>query len=240
MVFGPKLRGRCGLSAFPSNANCSTLIPGRFRALTELADVGRDDAQVLGDERQVAQLLPGGPEEILAGPGEPLALAGRGGAGRDIPGGGEAPEMVEAADVHVGQQGAQAVDVRRPGQGLAEAFLQAEAGMIGTHGNLHGFYLFQCRGHDPPRLVHDGVEMGLVAKAFRVELVGVLRARGPDGEPAARRDDLEAADRLVQARRPGQLRCDRLAGELGRADRLGESARSRAFCSGVAGASIRV
>ena len=65
--------------------------------------------------------LAGGPEEIGTGPGDPPALAGRRGAGRDVPGGREAAEVVEADQVHVGQQGAQAVDppaVSRPAEGL--------------------------------------------------------------------------------------------------------------------------
>ena len=123
-----------------------------------------------------------------------------------------------------------------PGQDPREALLQVEAGVIGSQGNLHASprrsianwarerWRHRPRsalGHDPPRLVHDGVEVALVPEALRVELVDVLRARGPDGEPAARRDDLQAADRLVDARRPGQLCRDRLAGQLRRPDRLG-------------------
>ena len=108
------------MSAFAVERELQHLHPGEVQVLAELADVGRDDAQVLGDERQAAQRLAGGPEEVLAGPGDPLALAGRGGAGRDVPGGGEAAEVVEADEVHVVQQGAQPVDppaVTRPARG---------------------------------------------------------------------------------------------------------------------------
>ena len=85
------------------------------------ADVGRDDAQVLGDERQAAQLGAGRPEEILPGPGTHWPSRAVGCPGRDVPGGGEAAEVVEPDDVHLRQHGAQAGDppaIARPAERL--------------------------------------------------------------------------------------------------------------------------
>ena len=53
------------------------------------------------------------------------------------------------------------------------------------------------------------------AEGLGVDLVDVLGARRPGGEPGVLRDHLQPADRGVVAGRPGQLRGDRLAGELG-------------------------
>src|SRR3954471_21825945 len=69
-------------------------------------------------------------------------------------------------------------------------------------------------GDDRLRLVHDRVQVRLVAEALRVDLVDVLGARGPRCEPAVRGHDLEAADLGAVAGRLHQLRRDRLAREL--------------------------
>src|SRR5215212_8748831 len=68
-------------------------------------------------------------------------------------------------------------------------------------------------------LLDDGVEVGPVLEALGVDLVQVLGARGPRGEPAVGADHLEATDRGVVARGAGELGDDRLAGQLGRVDR---------------------
>ena len=95
-------------------------------------------------------------------------------------------------------------------------------------------------GDDLLSLGDDGVEVRRVLEALGVDLVDVLRARRPGGEPAARGDDLQPADRRVVAGRRGQLRQDRLAGQARRLDRVGRQLQQAAFCSGVAGASMRV
>src|SRR5262245_12441517 len=66
--------------------------------------------------------------------------------------------------------------------------------------------------HDLLRLAHDGVEVGLVLEALRVDLVDVFRAGRPGREPATGGHDLQAADRGVIARGTGQLGQDRFAG----------------------------
>src|SRR5579872_1997671 len=70
------------------------------------------------------------------------------------------------------------------------------------------------------RLALDPLEMRLVAEAFGIELVDVLGARGPCGEPAMVGLDLDAAERLAVARRLGVDRAHGIAGELGQAELL--------------------
>src|SRR4051812_42906122 len=60
---------------------------------------------------------------------------------------------------------------------------------------------------DPPQVL-------LAAKALRVDLVDVLGARGPRGEPAVVGGDLDAAERLAVARRGGERGANRLAGKF--------------------------
>src|SRR5882757_2617665 len=64
------------------------------------------------------------------------------------------------------------------------------------------------------RVVLDLPQMILTAKTFRIDLVDVLGARGPRGEPAVVGRDLDAAERLAVARRSGNGRANRLAGQL--------------------------
>src|ERR1700722_16441825 len=59
--------------------------------------------------------------------------------------------------------------------------------------------------------------MGLVPETLRIDLVDVLGARGPRGEPAVLRRDFDPADRGVVSRRLGQHLLDAVAGERGRA-----------------------
>ena len=51
-------------------------------------------------------------------------------------------------------------------------------------------------------------------KALRVDLVDVLGARWPRREPAGVGLDLDAAERLIVAGRPGPDRADRIAGQF--------------------------
>src|SRR5262245_7203840 len=59
--------------------------------------------------------------------------------------------------------------------------------------------------HDSLGLAHNGIQVGLVLEALRVDLVDVFRAGGPGREPAAGGHHLQAADRGVVARGAGQL-----------------------------------
>ncbi len=72
----------------------------------------------------------------------------------------------------------------------------------------------QSVAHDLLRLAHDGVEVGLVLEAFRVDLVNVFRAGGSGREPPAGGYNLQAADRGVVARGVGQLGRDWFAGQF--------------------------
>ena len=90
-------------------------------------------------------------------------------------------------------------------------------------------------------LLDNRLEMPGIAEALGVNLVNILGARGTCGEPAAGRDHFQAANRSVIARSPGQLGDDFFAGQSGEAvTRSGVSFLNAAFCSGLAGASMRV
>jgi hypothetical protein len=56
--------------------------------------------------------------------------------------------------------------------------------------------------------------MAAAAKALCVNLVNTLGSGRPRSEPAAFRDHLDSVDRLIVAGRLGELRLDRLAGEV--------------------------
>src|SRR5439155_6769515 len=75
--------------------------------------------------------------------------------------------------------------------------------------------------HDGFRLVDDALQVRLVAEAFRVDLVDVLRAGRTGREPAVLRDDLEAADVGAVSWRLRQLRRDLLPSERAGADCFG-------------------
>ena len=65
--------------------------------------------------------------------------------------------------------------------------------------------------HNLLRFRHDRVQVGLVLKALRVDLIDILGSRGPRREPATGRDNLQAANRFVIAGRARKLRDDRLS-----------------------------
>ena len=75
-------------------------------------------------------------------------------------------------------------------------------------------------------------QMVLAAKALGVDLVDVLGARRPRGEPAVRGDHLDAADRRVVARRArrARARSSRRPARR-RVPAPATASRSRAFCS---------
>src|SRR5712692_1316483 len=84
--------------------------PGHLELVAEGANVRRYQPQILGDERQTAELPPHCAEEFGARSRHPSAGLRRRCSGRYVPGGCESAEMVQADRVHVSQQGAQAVD----------------------------------------------------------------------------------------------------------------------------------
>jgi hypothetical protein len=90
------------------------------------------------------------------------------------------------------------------------------------------------------RLAHDRREMRFAVEALRVDLVNVLGARRPRGKPAAFVVTLSPP---IAAPLPGALVSFASIGSpasVAAAIDAGESFASRAFCSGVAAASIRV
>src|SRR5581483_11039661 len=70
------------------------------------------------------------------------------------------------------------------------------------------------RAHDALRLLDDTFEVIGPAEALRVDLVDVFRAGRACGEPAARGNDLKAADRGIVSGRLRENLLDRLAREL--------------------------
>src|SRR5262245_58254079 len=66
----------------------------------------------------------------------------------------------------------------------------------------------ECFVHHLLDLVHNRVEVSLIFKALGVDLVDVLRAGGPGGEPAVFGHNLEASDRRVVPWSASQFGCD--------------------------------
>ena len=67
--------------------------------------------------------------------------------------------------------------------------------------------------HDRTGLRLNLAKVILSEKAFCIELVDILGARGPRGEPPIAGHDLQSADRRAVARGLGELGLDRVAGE---------------------------
>src|SRR6266540_6549761 len=84
----------------------------------------------------------------------------------------------------------------------------------------------------PPGLVDDPLQVLLAEEALRVDLVDVLGAGRPGGEPAVLGGDLHPADRGAVAWRGGEHAGDRLAGELGGGDVLGRQLAERRLLLG--------
>src|SRR5690349_15310536 len=61
----------------------------------------------------------------------------------------------------------------------------------------------------------------LVLEALRIDLVDVLGTRRSRGKPSRLGLDLDAAEGLIVARRPGPDRADRFTGELAEVELLG-------------------
>src|ERR1039458_6661363 len=83
---------------------------GEAEALANGFDRGRDDAEILGHDGQVAELRCDGLEKLDAGAGRPAAVDGGGFAAGHVPEGLESAEMVDADDVEQSKNGANALD----------------------------------------------------------------------------------------------------------------------------------
>ena len=77
---------------------------GNAELVAEGANVRRYQPQMLGDERQIAQLSLHRAEELGARARHPLAGLRRRCSGQYAPGGSERAEMVQADHVHMSQQ----------------------------------------------------------------------------------------------------------------------------------------
>src|SRR5262245_54007346 len=77
--------------------------PRHVELVAERADIRRDQAQILSDEREYAQFSLYRAEEISARPWHPLTGLGRRCPGRDMPGGREPTEMIHTNHIHVSQ-----------------------------------------------------------------------------------------------------------------------------------------
>src|SRR3954471_1756098 len=86
---------------------------------------------------------------------------------------------------------------------------------------LESLFASECFGDGALRVLLNQLQMVLVAKALRVDLVDILGARWPGGKPAVRGLDLDAAERLVVARRFGPDSRDRIAGKFAYLELLG-------------------
>src|SRR5580692_2633068 len=75
--------------------------------------------------------------------------------------------------------------------------------------------------HRSLRLALNLPQMFFAAKTFRVNLVNILRARRPRGEPAVLRNHLDAADEFVVARCAIEFRFHFLAAKFFDVERIG-------------------
>ena len=91
--------GACGLPRVPPNAQCSTTMPGRPSSSRSRQTGGRDHAEVLGDQRQVAERALDRAEELGARAAAPAAVARGRVPLRDRPVRDEAAEVVDPREV---------------------------------------------------------------------------------------------------------------------------------------------
>src|SRR5439155_1485634 len=75
--------------------------------LAQLDHFGRDESEVLGDERQIAERVAHRVEERLAGTGHPAAVNRSRLGSRDLPVGSEAAEVIDAQYVGEAERGAE-------------------------------------------------------------------------------------------------------------------------------------
>ena len=93
--------------------------PRHVELVAERANLRRDQAQILSDEREYAELSLYRAEEISARTWHPMPGLGRRCPGRYVPGGCEPTEMIQTNHIHVSQQRTEAIDapaIARPAQ----------------------------------------------------------------------------------------------------------------------------
>src|ERR1700722_9813559 len=115
----------------------------------------------------------------------------------------------------------------------------------GFHGQAVGAWLWsrdparlaRRRGervaHNRLRLGENGEQVMIAAETLGVDLVDILRSRGPCREPGVLGDDLETADGRIVSRRARQELFDFLAGKIGALYLLGGELREHRFLLGA-------
>ena len=96
-------------------------MPGRANSRADRVDLRRDDAQVLGDERQAAELRFERVQELAARPRHPPARLGRRRPRRDVPVRLEPAEVVEPDQVDLLQDVPHPIDPPGDSRSLAWA-----------------------------------------------------------------------------------------------------------------------
>ncbi len=92
-----------------AEAKLQDLHSWQAKGIAQLVHIRRDHAQVLGDDRQIAQAGLDGAEEIHPRRRHPTAISGCLGPAGHLPVGAETAEMIDAHDVHLAQHGADAL-----------------------------------------------------------------------------------------------------------------------------------
>jgi hypothetical protein len=93
-----------------AEAELQDLHAGKADGMAQRVDVLGDEAEVFGDQRQVAERLTDRVEQRLAGTRHPTPVHGRLLGCRNLPVRGEAAKVIEADDVGQAQVGADARD----------------------------------------------------------------------------------------------------------------------------------
>src|SRR6266498_2447517 len=91
-----------------SEGELQHLHPRNPDRLAQLDDLRRDESEVLGDERQIAERVADGIEQRLAWTRHPAAVNSRRLVRRNLPIRDEAPEVIDAQNVGEAQRGAEA------------------------------------------------------------------------------------------------------------------------------------
>ena len=101
---------KIGVAAALGKTELQDAHAGHAEVFAQLVDLGGDEAEIFGDEGEVAEDLFEAIEEGLAGRFDPVAIDGGGLVGGDGPEGFEAAEVVEAEEVVERERAANARD----------------------------------------------------------------------------------------------------------------------------------
>ena len=115
------IAGQVGITAVAVEGELKHAHPRQVEAVAQCHHIGRDQPQILRDERKAPQRRFRGREEIGAWTGNPASRPGRCRSNGHVPSRGESAEVIQPYDVDVGEQGAQPIDspaIARVPQGL--------------------------------------------------------------------------------------------------------------------------